>query len=52
MTEKKFLTEKEMELLETIRNSENPQMALYKAIGIIAEVTKKPDTAYYEANNF
>lgn len=29
------MTEKEIELIELIRKSENPQMALYKAIGII-----------------
>lgn len=32
-----MLTEKEKELIELIRNSDNPQMALYKAVGIISE---------------
>ena len=35
------MTEKEQELIELIRNSDNPQMALYKAIGIISEEIKK-----------
>jgi hypothetical protein len=40
------MTEIEKELLELIRNSENPQLALYKAIGIIQEVTESSYPAY------
>lgn len=40
------MSEKEKELIELIRNSDNPQMALYKAIGIILEVTQSTAPAY------
>lgn len=41
-----MLSDKEKELIELIRNSDNPQMELYKAMGIISEVTKETDPAY------
>jgi hypothetical protein len=39
------MTEAEKELIELIRNSDNPQLALYKAAGIILDVTKQTDPA-------
>ena len=39
------MTEEEKELLELIRNSDNPQMAIYKVLGIIEEVTKADNPA-------
>lgn len=36
-----MLNKKELEILEMIRESDNPQMALYIALGIISDVTKK-----------
>ena len=41
-----FLTPEGKELIELIRNSENPQIALYKAVGIIVDVTKYTPSAY------
>lgn len=49
MTEKEFLTENEKELLELIRNSDNPQMAMYKVVGIVSEFeTKISAPAYHK----
>lgn len=46
-----LMTKEQKELIELIRNSDNPQMAIYKVLGIIEEVTKEPDSAYYEGND-
>ena len=40
------MSEKEKELIELLRNSDHPQIALYKSIGIVAEVTKQTTPAY------
>lgn len=50
MTEKQ-ISKEEKELIELIKNSENPQMALYVALGIIKEnVTRTSDPAYNTPN--
>lgn len=41
------MTEEEKEIIELIRNSENPQLALYKVLGIISAVAEEYDPAYY-----
>ncbi len=41
------MTDNEKELIELIRNSDNPQMALYKAMGIISEYVTNPTNPAY-----
>ena len=49
MREERFLTENEKELIELIRNSDNPQMTMYKVVGIVSEFeTKVSAPAYHK----
>ena len=47
MREERFITENKKELLELIRNSDNPQMAMYKVVGIVSEFATKVSTPAY-----
>ena len=40
------MSENEKKLIELISNSDNPQMALYIAMGICSDVTKVTGSAY------